>query len=363
MIQNFWLEISLYPGCVQGFFMAWLLWRKKESNKEAVRYFTALLLVISVLMLLRVTYQPAFLKKFAEIILLPDVVLFLTGPLIYLFTRALLRFDPLPQRQLFPHFIPAVVHVLVFNTFLGLHLNGTLHYLNMHQVFMAFNLIEAGSMLSLTIYITLSFQLFHRYKSIFYEKYAQPLAAEFLRFFLLTGYGLLVFWLAGFGVKVWRGRPDYAVYTIFWVMLVAAIYLLAYKIWVTPGVLEMPQVVQNEEDKTIEPVAETDIEMLRQFLKSEKPYLNPDLKIGDLADALQMPKHQLSKIINQGFDKNFFDLINGYRVQSFIESRNDPAFNHLNTLQLAYASGFNSKSAFNRAFLKETGKSPREYFG
>ncbi len=363
MIENKWLEIALYPGCVQGIFLTYLLWRKKEANREAIRYFVALLLTISILMLLRVTYQPAFFKQFAEIILLPDVILFLTGPFIYLFTRALLRLAPLSATRLYAHFVPAAVHVLVVNTFLGLHLKGILHYLTMRQVFVGFNLIEAAAMVSLGVYLAFSLSIYQRYRAGFYEKYAAPFVGHFLRSFFILCFVLLFFWFAGFAVKIARGQTDYSIYTLFWVLVVAAIYFLAYKIWATPAILELPKVWEEENNLPDEaPVSESVIAEVERYMETEKPYLNAEIKIGDLADALSLPKHQLSRIINQGFQKNFFDFINGYRVQAFIRSRNDARLQHLNTLELAYRSGFNSKSAFNRAFLKETGQSPRTYF-
>lgn len=363
MIQNFWLEMALYPGCVQGFFLAYLLRQKKTANRLAIRYFNALLLTISILMLLRVSYQPAFFKRFAEIILLPDVILFLTGPFLYLFTRALLRLDPLPRTRLYPHFVPAVVHVLVVNSFLGLHLKGVLLYLTLRQVFMGFNLIEGAAMLSLGIYIGLSLHLYRRYQAAFHQKYAAPFVADFLRSFFRVCLGLLSFWLLGFLVKLHRGRPDYGVYTLFWVLVVAAIYFLAYKIWATPAVLDLPKVLEAEEGPNTEaPIDQGALEALARYMEEVKPYLQPEIKISDLADALMVPKHQLSRTINHGFHKNFFDFINGYRIRAFIEARCDARLRHQNTLELAYAVGFNSKSAFNRAFLKETGQSPRAYF-
>ncbi len=363
MIENKWLEIALYPGCIQGFFLSYLLWKNQRANREAIRYFNALLLTVSILMLLRVTYQPAFFKRFAEIILLPDVILFLTGPFIYLFTRALLRLHPLRGQHLYPHFIPAVVHVLVVNSFLGLHLKGVLHYLTLRQVFTGFLFIEAAAMLSLGIYVGLSLRTWLRYREAFFQKYAAPFMGRFLQPFFIVCFVLLAFWAAGFAHKVLVGYTDYSIYTLFWVLLVAAIYFLAYKIWSTPALLELPMALDDEPDTaSAEAIPGTAVAALRQYMEREKPYLDPEIKIGDLADALDLPKHQLSRIINQGFDKNFFDFINGYRVQEFISARNDARQQHLNTLGLAYQSGFNSKSAFNRAFRKETGQSPRDYF-
>jgi YesN/AraC family two-component response regulator len=54
-------------------------------------------------------------------------------------------------------------------------------------------------------------------------------------------------------------------------------------------------------------------------MEMEKPYLNPDLNLSDLAILLQMNRAELSKVINTGFQKNFNDFINEYRVHTFKE--------------------------------------------
>ena len=361
MIENTWLEIALYPGCIQGFFLAYLLQRKKQSNREAVRYFNALLLTLSILMLLRVSYQPSFFKTFAEIILLPDVILFLAGPFIFLFTRALLRLEPQPKRIRLLHFVPAMIHVSVVNTFLGLHLKGILTYLSMRQVFIGFLWIEAAAMLSLGIYLCLSLHTYYRYREAFFEKYAAPFLGRFLRVFFVAGLVLLTFWMAGFAYKLNHAQNDYHIYTLFWVLLVAAIYLLAFKILTTPSILELPKLLDNKQPD-YDSLSPSALQELEQYMAREKPYLNPEIKIGELADELDLPKHQLSRLINLGFGKNFFDFVNGYRVREFIRLRQEDGSVSYNTLELAFQSGFNSKSAFNRAFRKEIGKSPRDYF-
>ncbi len=59
--------------------------------------------------------------------------------------------------------------------------------------------------------------------------------------------------------------------------------------------------------------------------------------------------------------KNFHEFISEYRVSDVIQKMLDPAFDHITLLGIAYDSGFNSKSAFNRIFKGMTGKSPAEY--
>ena len=97
-------------------------------------------------------------------------------------------------------------------------------------------------------------------------------------------------------------------------------------------------------------------------MKNEKPFLNGELKLEHLAQQLNLSIHETSKAINTNFQQNFFDFVNAHRIEEFISSRPLDKFKNLNTIELAYSVGFNSKSAFNRAFKKETGTNPRDYF-
>ncbi|MEJ7667038.1 MAG: helix-turn-helix domain-containing protein [Hymenobacter sp.] len=75
-----------------------------------------------------------------------------------------------------------------------------------------------------------------------------------------------------------------------------------------------------------------------------------------------MPSHVLSKVINEGFGQNFFDFINSYRIAEFKQVMAAPQARQYTLLALALEVGFNSKTAFNRAFKKQTDQAPREYF-
>ncbi len=98
-----------------------------------------------------------------------------------------------------------------------------------------------------------------------------------------------------------------------------------------------------------------------QHMEQERPYLNPDLTLATLASELDIPTHHLSRIINEQFGHNFFDFINGYRVADVKNKLLDPAYDNFSLLGVAFDSGFNSKSAFNRIFKKVTGHTPSEY--
>lgn len=100
---------------------------------------------------------------------------------------------------------------------------------------------------------------------------------------------------------------------------------------------------------------------INSSMEHEKPFLNPEISLPELATLVNIPPYQLSRVINEKFGCNFFDFINGYRVNEIKRKLNDPAFDNLSLLGIAYDCGFNSKSAFNRIFKKMTGLTPSEY--
>jgi AraC-like DNA-binding protein len=100
---------------------------------------------------------------------------------------------------------------------------------------------------------------------------------------------------------------------------------------------------------------------LLHYFNEGKPYLNNNLTINDLSDYFDVPVLSISKAINQGFNKNFFDFVNTYRVNEFKKQLRDPKNKNLTLLGIAYGVGFNSKTSFNRAFKKITSQTPSEY--
>jgi AraC-like DNA-binding protein len=102
-------------------------------------------------------------------------------------------------------------------------------------------------------------------------------------------------------------------------------------------------------------------ERLKNFMDTERPYLNPDLNLPQLAKDLDIPSHQLSQVINKNIGLNFFDFINSYRVEEIKAKISNPEYNKLSMLGIAFESGFNSKSAFNRVFKNLSGETPTQY--
>jgi len=111
-------------------------------------------------------------------------------------------------------------------------------------------------------------------------------------------------------------------------------------------------------DKTIE---KEQIDKMQDFVKRERPYLNPSLSLRSLAQQLGIHPNRLSWLLNEFIGENFNEFINKERINHFKQLVLDPDNSHISLLGLAYESGFNSKTVFNTTFKKEVGMTPREF--
>lgn len=104
-------------------------------------------------------------------------------------------------------------------------------------------------------------------------------------------------------------------------------------------------------------------EQLLRLMEMEKPFLDPELSLPKLAQLMHCSTHELSHLINQGFDRNFYQFINTYRIEESKRLLSDPKLGHLTILAIGFEAGFNSKTTFNTTFKQLVGMSPVEFRG
>ncbi|MDQ5930612.1 MAG: Transcriptional regulator, AraC family [Bacteroidota bacterium] len=119
------------------------------------------------------------------------------------------------------------------------------------------------------------------------------------------------------------------------------------------------------EEKKKKPVSDEDLEKIKTellvLMENEKPFLDSEISLVKLSKKINVSAHQLSYIINNGFDANFFQFINSYRIKEAQKLILDSRMNHLSFLGIGFEVGFNSKTVFNTTFKKVTGKTPSEF--
>lgn len=92
-------------------------------------------------------------------------------------------------------------------------------------------------------------------------------------------------------------------------------------------------------------------------MEKDMLYRDANLSLWDLAKHISVTSHYVSQTLNTQLHKSFFDLVNGWRIKDAIEQLKTT---DETILVIAYDVGFNSRSAFYKAFKRETGKTPSD---
>ncbi|MGC4035116.1 MAG: ABC transporter permease [Chitinophagaceae bacterium] len=357
-------DLAFLGAIFIGLFFAVLLWITKAVNQSANR-FLALALLTMVLWMIRIlaidirleTYLPFWDK-------LPLQFLLALGPLIYFYVlkitrprykfigRDLLHFSPLLLEQ--------AAFVLEIRESL---LTGDVTYAT--HTFQQLNpALQLLVFISNIAYLYQCNQLIQRfYRGLQPVLMDRPLIEfRWLRRLLGATALLWIVWLvcAIINFVGYRDQSGIQVYYPFYIFFVVII------IWTAAAAFLKPQAAQKAE--TTAPVkqsipAELKAKgvMLKKQMEANLYYEDPDLSLTSLAEKLNMPHHELSRVVNSVFKKNFNDFINEYRVRDVISKLRRPAYDNITLLGIAFEAGFNSKATFNRTFKQMTGKSPAEF--
>ena len=99
-------------------------------------------------------------------------------------------------------------------------------------------------------------------------------------------------------------------------------------------------------------------ENLKQMMETEKLHLDPDINLNRIARRMVLPVRDVSRAINTNTGNNVSHYINTLRIEEachFLEHTDMPI------TQIVFASGFNTKSNFNREFSRLKNQSPSEW--
>jgi AraC-like DNA-binding protein len=100
---------------------------------------------------------------------------------------------------------------------------------------------------------------------------------------------------------------------------------------------------------------------LLAMMEQEQPFFDAKLTLPALAQALDVPLNHLSQVINEQLGRNFFDFINGYRVEAAKQRLSRPEAGHVKIITVAFDCGFNSLATFNRVFKNLAGQTPSDF--
>ena len=281
---------------------------------------------------------------------------YLYGPLLYLYNKSITRSDFEFDSRNISHFGPAFL--VLISAIFGWHKNYQTN-------------IYIGYAIHISIYVVACFLEVSRYRKAVRDNRSDLeqlnvgwLQSVFVVFTCLVFVDVIQFF--SFMLNFNTAWAE----TVVFLMILTAINLLYFKGFVS--VHKIRGVNQSELDFSSTVKLEKKIDLtvfenqqlldsLTNYMRDEQPFKNPNLTIGMLADALGVQKRNLSELVNHYHKQNFVDFINTFRVDYAKERLQKPKDPYETILEVLYEAGFNSKSSFNAAFRKKTGKTPTQF--
>lgn len=365
-------------GTLQGFLLAMLIYFRPGSDRSVnlylALYISCLSLIATTPLIEKVlTWQKSyFVEPFP----------FLAGPLLYLYICSFKK--KMSWKQVFPHLL---VFIIMFFAAWWYISSMAVKYPNEKQVpaealrtpfALVFNLVK---LLQMGLYYVLA-----RRSLTSYQRSIQQFFSDTSRInlhwinWLTNGYILFIVTTMAVYALMYQYPQQFNLWMLCYVALLTPyIYMATFK-GITQATLwqvqsDAPaQKVEEEikeantnappQEKAKLPPSDKIMDITKRIgllMVREKLYQEPELTLQQLADKLDIPAYQVSLAINEGMKVNFYELVNGFRVEEAKRLLLDPNSNNYTILSVGFEAGFNSKTTFNTVFKKFTGLTPTEY--
>ncbi len=382
-------SIIMLVGAAHGLFLTLTLVNTRDARK-AGRFFLALLtLAFAIDLGHEFLVQSHYLLEVLALAFVDPVINLLYGPAFYLYTRALtegpdfsftraqyLHFAPLLLACVLVFALPSLSHQQFIHIFYQ-EASPSTHYEILIQKTIGH--IALASVLSIGCYLILSIHRLIKHARAVREQFSsiEKISLNWLRILLIALsalYFVLIF--DGFFSTLFDMHENFN--QLLYLMIVAVIYTMGYMGIKQPSIFSAGEKMKLASPTNLEPEhnnstaiekykkSSLDSSMsrvlkdeLKKTMQENKPYLESQLTLPQLAKLLGISPNYLSQVINEQFQMNFFDFINAHRVEEAKYILMNEKTKSI--VDIAYDAGFNSKSAFYTAFKKHTDLTPSEF--
>jgi len=367
-INLIFVIIGNFLGISLGIF---LLINKSVKN-SANKYLGALMLGITTFFIPPFLYHYGLLEHFPHVVGLARLVPFLLGPLTYFYVRACTQQGFKMDRIAWLHFIPLVLEVLEsLPIFMLSGPEKVAHHLNYLKTGATdYPFVLPLKTIYILTYFVISVRLVYQYRTHI-NNTTSAIDANFHRwlllFIIILGFPLLGMAMFNFAqFKVYSPILLFLGFFSFYLSIYVAVLVKpqlfhAFPHQILPTKSNEKQKQKYESSKLKDFQKEAFVKKLKIYMATQKPFQQPELTLAQLSEAIKIPAHNLSQVINEKLNCNFLDFVNGYRVEDAKEKLVDAKFEHYTIVSVAFEAGFNSKSTFYAAFKKMTGMTPSKY--
>jgi AraC-like DNA-binding protein len=374
------LKSLIFAGAIQGLFLIFLIRAKKKKNYPDFLLMVWLGIVSFQLLfyydsLSPVSRVPHFLQ------LLGFSLPLLSSPILFLYVYSLAFNNESGFKKYKIHILPYFIYnIIIFYFFIDNHqsitvANGYLHFSEDVP-----NVIQYFSTMLLAI-ICGGYSIFSLFVLLKYQKslpdnysYTEKINLNWLKWIVVSLFVIFVILYIIIRYSVNYGMLDYQnLFAVVGGILSIYLILIGYfGLRQTTIFTSYPSSSISKNDYISRKVpyknSGLDNDALEQLLKKllnymekEKPFLDENLSLSKLAQLLNITPNQLSQVINQKTNSNFFNFINSYRVEQVKLKLKNPSYTQYTILGIAYDCGFRSKASFNKIFKQQVGKTPSQY--
>lgn len=358
-IADFDLGIFYWAGIFIACFSSFLILGKPQK-KTADFLLATWFLIIGVHLGVFVLFHSGVYMRFPYIIGYELLFPFVHGPMLYLYILSLTGIRIRRSTWLL-HCIPILGVFIILLQFLMLSPQDRMMvYQNNGKGYETVSdILKILMNLSGIVYVGLSLFAVRRYKKDISDQYSNTEKINLnWSYYLIIGIAFI--WIA---VILKSGILIFSLVVLF--ILIAAYFGIS-----KVGILDLPVIAEKETDNEVvkykkntpgNDTIQSVYEKLSDRMKREKLYKDPELNLNYVAQLLDVHPNILSQTINSIEGKNFYDYINRQRIEEFKRISSLPENQKFTILSLAFESGFNSKTSFNRNFKKYMNCSPREF--
>lgn len=303
-----------------------------------------------------------------------DLITTSIGPLLLLYVKSIF----LPSKGLIKenlkNFIIPIVYLFLFSlpylisTYNKAYLFG---YLNDYQNYVSLVIIYS------LIYCIIALRVLKKAKKVIKHNYSnlQGVDLTWIRRLLIGAIIIICIDISStlyeliFGILDWNTLYITSVGVVCLVIYLGYNGVLQSKILIAPFLLQEVNseliISKNKKTGTTYNYNESELILLQKklitIMETKKPFLDEDLSLKSLAELLGISDKKLSAVLNQYLKISFYDYVNGFKVKDVMHKMEDPYYERYTLLAIAFESGFNSKTSFNRIFKKAANCSPSEY--
>ena len=295
-----------------------------------------------------------------------EISFFLWGPFIYFYILSITELTFRIDKKKLLNFIPAIIHTLfLIVVFHVKPIDYKIEALQNNTVILPIidSTIHILKNLSTLVYIILAWKKYKTYKNEIAKKNTKDLDKILWIKNVFIFFTIIEIIQITHYIQIETIIYNTIIYSItipLWLLLSFALLYYSLKnpdfIYFIP-LKEQTQIKSQISEQEIEKLSSQIIHLMEQ----ERIYLQHELKLEHIAQKLHVTKKTISRIINLKFEMNFSDFINSYRINEAKQLLINKDYDKSTMFCIAYDSGFNSKSTFNRFFQKYTSLTPKEY--